>query len=261
MRVAGIFAVRQVLENPGSNGGGSLAGRFAGCLALGVLAAGSLAGCSPVGTAIGAAAFTADLATQERGLYQGLDDHRMWIAINGRFALYDRAVLQQVHLQVQEGRVLLSGHVQKPEHRLGAVKAAWDTAGVREVINQIKVAPDRGLGTVSQDEVLARRVWMKLFVDRAIRANNYSVECIDSVVYLIGVGQDQTEVQRVIDHARDVPYVRAVETYVRLKSDPLPPEPPPPAKAPEIMPAEVPPETSAGTASAATDTATGETAP
>jgi hypothetical protein len=81
------------------------------------------------------------------------------------------------------------------------------------------------------------------------------------VVYLIGVGQDQTEVQRVIDHARDVPYVRAVETYVRLKSDPLPPEPPPPAKAPEIMPAEVPPETSAGTASAATDTATGETAP
>ncbi len=214
--------------------------RVAGCCAasLVLLASGALAGCSPIGTAIGAAAFTADLATQERGLYQGLDDHRMWIAINGRFVAADLAMAQQVHLQVQEGRVLLSGVVQKPEQRLAAVKAAWAEPGVREVINDIEVAKSRDLGQISQDEYLARRVWLKLFVDRAVRANNYSVECIDDVVYLIGVGQDRQEVQRVTDHARDVPYVREVRNYVRLKTDPLLPEPPPPSKAPEIMPAE-----------------------
>lgn len=202
------------------------------------MVSGALAGCSPVGTAIGAAAFTADLATQERGLYQGLDDHRMWIAINGRFALADLEMAQKVHLQVQEGRVLLSGVVQKPEQRLEAVKAAWAEPGVREVINHIEIDRSRDLGQISQDEYLARRVWLKLFVDRAVRANNYSVECIDNVVYLIGVGQDRQEVQRVVDHARDVAYVRDVKNYVRLKTDPLLPEPPPPAKAPDIMPAE-----------------------
>lgn len=214
--------------------------RVAGCLAASLVLAGggALTGCSPVGTAIGAAAYTADLATQERGLYQGLDDNRMWIAINARFVAADLAVAQNVHLQVQEGRVLLSGVVQKQEQRLAAVKAAWQEPGVREVINHIEVENARDLGQVAQDEYLARRVWMKLFVDRAVRANNYSVECIDNVVYLIGVGQDKSEVQRVIDHARDVPYVHAVENYVRLKSDPLPPEPPPPGKAPDIMPAE-----------------------
>lgn len=214
--------------------------RVAGCLApsLVLVACGALAGCSPIGTAIGAAAFTADLATQERGLYQGLDDHRMWIAINARFAAADLEMAQQVHLQVQEGRVLLSGVVQRQEQRLAAVKASWEEPGVREVINHVEVANSRDLGQVAQDEYLARRVWMKLFVDRAIRANNYSVECIANVVYLIGVGQDEDEVQRVIDHARDVAYVQAVENYVRLKSDPLPPEPPPPAKAPDILPAE-----------------------
>ena len=218
--------------------------RVASCVAasLVLLASGVLAGCSPVGTAIGAAAFTADLATQERGLYQGLDDHRMWIAINARFAAADLGMAQQVHLQVQEGRVLLSGIVQKPEHRLQAVKAAWSEPGVREVINKIEVARSRDLGQISQDEFLARRVWLKLFVDRAVRANNYSIECIDNVVYLIGVGQDQAEVQRVIDHARDVPYVRGVENFVRLKTDPLLPEPPPPGKAPppDIVPAAAP---------------------
>ena len=202
---------------------------------------GALTACSPIGTAVGAAAFTADLATQERGLYQGLDDHRMWIAINARFVAADLAVAQNVHLQVQEGRVLLSGVVQEQEQRLAAVKAAWQEPGVREVINHIQVENARDLGQVAQDEYLARTVWAKLFIDRAIRANNYSVECIDNVVYLIGVGQDKDEVQRVIDHARDVAYVRAVENYVRVNTDPLLPEPPPPAKAPEILPAETQP--------------------
>jgi osmotically-inducible protein OsmY len=198
---------------------------------------GALTACSPIGTAIGAAAFTADLATQERGLYQGLDDHRMWIAINARFAAADLAVAQNVHLQVQEGRVLLSGVVQKQEQRLAAVKASWEEPGVREVINNIEVEKARDVGQIAQDEYLARLVWAKLFVDRDVRANNYSVECIDNTVYLIGVGQDKTEVQRVIDHARDVAYVREVQNYVRVKTDPLLPEPPPPAKAPEILPA------------------------
>ena len=203
-----------------------------------LVSCGVLTACSPIGTAIGAAAFTADLATQERGLYQGLDDHRMWILINARFVAADLAVAQNVHLQVQEGRVLLSGVVPTQEHRLAAVKAAWGEPGVREVINHIEVEPARDLGQIAQDEYLARTVWGKLFIDRAIRANNYSVECIDSIVYLIGVGQDKTEVQRVIDHARDVAYVRDVKNYVRVKTDPLLPEPPPPAKVPDIMPAE-----------------------
>jgi len=222
--------------------------RVAGCSAafLTLLGCGALTACSPVGTAVGAAAYTADLATQERGLYQGLDDNRMWIAINGRFAAADWALAQNVHLQVQEGRVLLSGVVDTPEQRLAAVKAAWEEPGVREVINNIEVASGRDLGQIAQDQYLAQRVWLKLFVDRAVRANNYSVECINDVVYLIGVGQDRDEVQRAIDHARDVPYVREVKSYVRLKTDPLLPEPPPPAKAPEILPAQTQPGLEAG---------------
>src|SRR6266545_3738077 len=134
--------------------------RVAGCSAafLVLVGCGGLSGCSPVSTAIGAAAYTADLATQERGLYQGLDDNRMWIAINARFVAADLNVAQNVHLQVQEGRVLLSGVVQTQEERLAAVKAAWEEPGVREVINNIEVANSRDVGQIAQDEYLARRV-------------------------------------------------------------------------------------------------------
>ena len=71
--------------------------------------------------------------------------------------------------------------------------------------------------------------------DERIRANNFSVDCIRSTIYLVGVAQNEAELQRAIDHARDIPYVRNVVTDVRIKGQPLTPIPDRP---PEIaMPA------------------------
>jgi len=147
-------------------------------------------------------------------------------------------VFDDLAFSVNDGTVTLLGAVTRPTLKSDAENVVKRIEGVTQVINKIEVENARDLGQMAQDEYLARMVWAKLFVDRGVRANNYSVECIDNVVYLIGVGQDKDEVQRVVDHARDVAYVRAVENYVRVKTDPLLPEPPPPAKAPEILPAE-----------------------
>ncbi len=40
------------------------------------------------------------------------------------------------------------------------------------------------------------------------------------VVYLMGIAQDRTELDRVTNHARNVKYVRKVVNYARLRSDP-----------------------------------------
>ena len=50
-----------------------------------------------------------------------------------------------------------------------------------------------------------------------MRSINYNVDCVGGTIYLIGVAQDQAELERVIDHARDISYVRRVVSYVRLK--------------------------------------------
>ena len=49
---------------------------------------------------------------------------------------------------------------------------------------------------------------------------NYSVETVDGTVYLMGIAQNGSELQRVQDHARNLAYVRKVVSYVRLKDDP-----------------------------------------
>ncbi len=115
--------------------------------------------------------------------------------------------------------------MQKPEDRVEATRLAWEPDGVREVINDVKLGRSRDLGDFSQDQFLVQEINLKLLLDRDIRASNYSVDCIRSTVYLMGIARTQAELQRVIDHVRDVPYVRAVVSHVRVRTEPLPPIP------------------------------------
>lgn len=190
-----------------------------------MLAAIVLAACSPIGTAVGVAATTINLATQERGLVTGVDDNVTWVGINRRLLEHDQKLFQKVSLQVHEGRVLLTGFVQKPEDRVEATAIAWQSSGVREVMNEIKIGRGLDAGDYSEDAWLIARLRVKLMADSQVRANNFSIDCIRSTIYLMGVAQDEGERQRVIDHARDVAYVRAVVDRVRVVSDPLPPVP------------------------------------
>lgn len=189
------------------------------------IAAGTLAACSPIGTAVGVAATTINLATQERGLVTGVDDNITWIGINQRMLERDQRLFEKVSLQVHEGRVLLTGFVQKPEDRVEATAIAWQSSGVREVMNEIKIGRGLDAGDYSEDAWLIARLRVKLMADAQVRANNFSIDCIRSTIYLMGVAQDAAERQRVIDHARDIAYVRAVVSRVRLVGDPLPPVP------------------------------------
>lgn len=203
----------------------------------------ALAACSPVGTAIGVAATGINLATQERGFIAGIDDNVTWVGINQRLMAKDEKLFEKVSLQVHEGRVLLSGFVQKPEDRVEATVIAWQSSGVREVINEIRIGPSLGIDDYAEDIVIINQLKLVLMADSQVRANNFSIDCIRSTIYLLGIAHDETERRRVVNHARDIAYVRAVIDRTRLVSDALPPVPdvPPlvePAPAPVVAVAE-----------------------
>jgi osmotically-inducible protein OsmY len=216
-------------------------------LGLGIALAAQLTGCSPVGMAVGAGATVANMAMEERGLGNAVRDNVIWTDINGRMLNKDPKLFQNVNLQVHEGRVLLTGFVQKPEDRVEATRIAWEPDGVREVMNEIKLGRSRDLGDMSEDQLLVQEINLKLLLDRDIRQSNYSVDCIRSTVYLMGIARTKAELQRVIDHARDVPYVRAIVSHVRVRTDPLPPIP---DQIPVIPPAGTTPPTTTAAQSA-----------
>lgn len=188
--------------------------------ALLVLAGAVLSACSPAGVAVGAGATAGVAASQERGLGGAIDDTGIRLAINKLWLQESTKLFLDVNLQVQEGRVLLSGNVPTPEARLAAVRLAWQAEGVREVINEIEVTDKSSLTNYARDVRIANELKGRLLFDREVSSINYSIETVNQTIYLMGVAQDQEELDRVIAHAKDIPYVRRVVNYVRLKSDP-----------------------------------------
>ncbi|MDZ4738160.1 MAG: BON domain-containing protein [Rhodospirillaceae bacterium] len=176
----------------------------------------TLAGCTLPGIAIGVAASAATKATEERGFTTSVSDDALYLDINRRLLDQDGDLFSAVKLQVHEGRVLLSGEVETPESRMEAVKIAWQPDGVAEVINEMTVTGADPNGW--RDFWIIKKIDGKLLLDGEIRSINYSVESVDGVVYLIGIAQNEDELNRVIDHARDVQYVRRIVSYVRIKT-------------------------------------------
>lgn len=176
----------------------------------------ALGACGPA-TVVGAGAAVGVSAAQERGVGGALSDTQIRLEINQMLFETDQELYADVHLQVQEGRVLLSGSVPSQETRLEAVRIAWRASGVQEVINEMEVTGDQSLGSYTRDRWIETQLRSKLLTDKAVSSINISIETVNQSVYLIGIAKSEDEVERVVGHAKDIPYVRRVVNYLTLK--------------------------------------------
>jgi osmotically-inducible protein OsmY len=87
------------------------------------------------------------------------------------------------------------------------------------VLNEIQVTDKGGIGNYLRDVAIANQLRAELLFDRDISAINYNVEVVNQIVYLIGIAQDQAELDKVIGHARTIRYVEQVVNHVVLKGE------------------------------------------
>jgi osmotically-inducible protein OsmY len=187
----------------------------AAVLCLTVLLGASLQGC--VGTVIGAGATVGTAAMEERGIAGVTDDAALRIRLNGLFSGKDERLWRKVGLQVYMGRVLLTGAVETEDMRSEAVRLAWSAEGVKEVINEIQIAQSGGATGFARDTWITTLLTSTLLFDKDVSSINYSVQSVGGTVYLIGLAQDRAELNRVMNHAREMSYVKKVVNYVQIK--------------------------------------------
>ncbi len=182
--------------------------------------AAALFGCTAGGVAAGGGAVAGVTVAQERSVADAITDTRIRTQISYLWAKHDLALFRKVNLSVHEGRVLLTGSVINPQTRIDAVRLAWLAEDAGEVINEIQVEDQSGIVDSGRDIWITTQLRSKLLFDANIRSINYSIDTVNDVIYLMGVAQDQAELDRVTNHARNIRYVRKVISHVRLKNDP-----------------------------------------
>jgi len=187
-------------------------------VAFGIAAAASLSGCA--GALMGAGATAGIAVAQERSVGDAIDDAAVEVEVNHYlFQEHVDDLFRAVSVESVEGRVLLTGNVKTQELRDRATELAYKADGVREVINEIEVTDKGGLIDYTNDAWITARLRGKLLGDSEIFDINYSITTKNGVIYLLGIAQDQEELERVIAHARNIPRVRKVVSHVVLKDD------------------------------------------
>lgn len=178
----------------------------------------ALGACQPV--LIGGAAAVGLATVQERSVGAAIDDTTIQVRINQGLLEVSETLFLRVGVEVVEGRVLLTGSVPTPDDRVSAVRAAWQVPGVGEVLNEIQVADRSSLLTYINDARITTQLRFQMLTDGEVSDINYSVDTVNGIVYLMGIAQDQPELDRVTDYARAISGVQQVISHVRLADDP-----------------------------------------
>lgn len=177
--------------------------------------------CTPLGMATGAAAGVGTAASKEGGIGGAFTDAGIKAKINDAWLKYDINTFSKLSTTVNQGRVLLTGVVQDPEDRVEAVRLVWQVPGVKQVMNEIRVADSEGAPGYVRDTWITTRLRTALTFEKNVQSLNYSIDTVQGVVYLMGVAMNQQELDKVTQIARTIPNVKQVVNYVKMVGEPV----------------------------------------
>ena len=189
-----------------------------------LLAGVSLTGCvgpTILGLAAGAGATVGVAAAREGGVSSAANDVHIRAFILDKWFKYNVETFRKLNLTVDEGRVLITGIVQNPDARVEAVRLAWQVDGVKQVINEVRVADSQSIPSYVGDLWISTRLRAAMTFDRDVQSINYTIDTVDGTVYLMGVSQSDDELKRVTELAKEIPHVKQVISYVKRAGEPI----------------------------------------
>ena len=150
-------------------------------------------------------------------LRESWDDSTIKLGIKEKYFSYDATLFTKIDVEVELGKVLLTGVVPFGDMRLEAVRLAWQQEGVVEVLNEISIDTGYGLDDIAKDKFISTQLFTKILTDSDIKNFKYDFEVQKQIIYLFGVSNDQKEIDRVIDHAKSIKDVLDIINYIQAR--------------------------------------------
>ena len=168
---------------------------------------------------------------------QQMRDFGIRAEVSGSWGQFNSDMPHYLDATVFDGEVLITGHVPDEKWHEEAVKRTWKIEGVKQVYDDIVVGPDTHFADSARDTWISTRLRGELVGDTQIKSINYTIKTTDGVVHIMGYARSKDELNRVTEHARAIPDVKKVVTFIRIITLTPPaevrdaPRPPPPGDA------------------------------
>ncbi len=160
-----------------------------------------------------------DITFDPRTIGMQIDDTIMQKNLNARLALTDKKYFLTIQSEVIDGRIFLSGKVEKPEEKIRITKMAWETKGVRSVKNAITIKGQSNFKSTAKDILITSQLRSALIFNKKTKARNYTLETINKNIYIFGIAMDENEKKEVLKEANKIYDVNTVIPSIYLVSE------------------------------------------
>ncbi len=128
-----------------------------------------------------------------------------------------------VGVNVDEGRVMLTGVVRDEDKADLASELAWKIKGVKEVIDEIQIKEEKfgavDFATAIIDSAITTEIKTKLILNKEISSINFQVTTVNHVAYIIGVAKSERESKEIIKTIAKTAGVKKVVSHIIFASD------------------------------------------
>ena len=148
-----------------------------------------------------------------------IDDSIMQKNLVARIIVKDKKYLISVKSKVLDGRIFLTGKVDKLEEKLLLTKLAWETKGARSVRNDIKIKEEFNFKRSAKDFLITSQLKTALILNKNIKATNYQIDTYKKKIYVYGIALTSEEKDLVISEAKEILDVEDVIASIILVED------------------------------------------
>jgi osmotically-inducible protein OsmY len=148
-----------------------------------------------------------------------IDDNVINLAVNKRLIDDGLGLFKDVKAVVYRQRVLLIGKVEQIEHRERAGALVAEVENVVQVMNEIQVNVENGIGAFITDVIIEKLIQSDYLFDDIVDSDNYRVRSVNGTVYIIGHAANRAEFDRALALANATDDVKHVVNYIAL--DPM----------------------------------------
>ena len=159
------------------------------------------------------------VAFDPRSVGTQMDDSIMQKNFTARLLLEDKKYILSVKSKVIDGRIFLTGKVEKPDEKLKITKIAWETKGARSVRNDIKIKEKFNFKQSAKDILITTQLRTALIVNKNIKATNYQIDTYKKKIYVYGIALTSEEKDLVVSEAKEILDVENVIASIILVED------------------------------------------
>ncbi len=123
----------------------------------------------------------------------------------------------ELSTDVYERVVMMTGTVKFAKNKQRATDLVRGVKGVKRIINELQVTSDYGPGAAANDLWIETKLKVKLLGTKGIRSINYRWRSVNGVVYVIGAGRSQKEINTLLNVISTTDRVNKVVNHVWIR--------------------------------------------